>query len=90
MVTVEAATVYRGGNRRWLTLNAAVKAEAIKLIKKKYPTERAHYCDGYVEEPGSHWHDLPRSDVLLRRMSRLVRAAAEIGRNIAQGDGGGV
>lgn len=81
MVTTESATVYRGGNRRWLTLNAAVKAEAIKLIKKKYPTERPHYCDGYVEEPGSHWSDLSRADVLLRRMCRLVRAAAELGKN---------
>lgn len=89
MVTVEAATVYRGGNRRWLTLNAAIKAEAIKLIKKKYPTERQHYRDGYMEDPGSHWSDLPRADVLLRRMCRLVCAAAQIGRNKEQGDGGG-
>jgi hypothetical protein len=76
-VTKETATVYRGGGRRWLTMKAAIKAEAVKRIKVKYPTERQHFRDGYLEDPGSHWSDLPRSDVLLRRMCRLIQASVK-------------
>lgn len=70
-ITTEQATVYRGGGRRWFTLRAAVKAEAIAIIKRRHPTE--------PDEPdvggGWHWTNLPRADVLLRRMCRLTRAA---------------
>jgi hypothetical protein len=71
-VTKEVATVWRGGGRRYLTARAAVKAEAVAIIKAKHPSERHDpECGG-----GFHWTELPRSDVLLRRMCRLVRAAA--------------
>lgn len=76
MVTVETAKIYRGGGRRYLTKKAAIKAEAIAIIKAKYPSERAYYGQGgYMEDPGFHWSGLPRADVLLRRMCRLVRTA---------------
>lgn len=70
-VTTEQATVYRGGGRRWFSLRAAIKAEAIAIIKRKHPSERFDpKCGG-----GWHWTELPRADVLFRRMFRLVRAA---------------
>ena len=77
MITKETAIVYRGGGRRWLTLNAAVKAEAIVVIKKKHPSERGNMT--YPEcDPGFYWRELPRSDVLLRRMCRVIRASSDI------------
>lgn len=77
-VTKESAVVYRGGGRRWLTLGAAIKAEAVKRIKVKHPTERGEtdHSIGY-HDPGFHWRELPRSDVLLRRVCRLVRIASD-------------
>ena len=73
-VRAETATVYRGGRRRWFSLAAAVKAEAVAKIKAKHPTERFDSETG----DGFHWTELPRSDVLLRRMCRLIRAAAPL------------
>jgi len=62
--------------RRYLTKRSAVLAEAKALIKKKYPTERSHTDSfGRIEDPGWHWTNKPRSDVLLRRMCRLVDKA---------------
>lgn len=73
-VTKEHATVYRGGGRRWFGKKAAVKAEAVAIIKRKYPSERSDpECGG-----GFHWTELPRADVLLRRVCRLVNAAGEM------------
>jgi len=75
MVTVETAKVYRGAGRRYFTKNAAIKAEAIAIIKARYPSEREHYDrNGYPEDPGFHWHELKRSEVMLRRMCRLIKA----------------
>ena len=79
MITTETARVYRGGGRRYLTKNAAIKAEAIAIIRAGHPTERAHYSGtGRLENPGFHWHSLPRAEVLLRRMCRLVKRAADL------------
>lgn len=88
MVTTEKTTVYRGGGRRYLTLRSAVQAEARKIIEAKYPTERQYTSyDGQEPDPGWYWRDeIKRSDVLFRRVCRLVRAAAAIG---AQQQGGG-
>jgi hypothetical protein len=85
-VTTEAATVYRGGGRRWFSLKAAIKAEAVAIIKSKHPSEPS---EPEVSYAGWHWTMLPRSDVLLRRMCRLVRASAIRSaalRNNVQGD----
>ena len=74
-VKASTTTVYKGGGRRWLTLETAVKAEAAAIIKRKHPTERSYTAPDMSEhDPGFHWTELPRSDVLLRRMCRLVMA----------------
>jgi len=73
-IFAEAIVVYRSTERgrRFISRRAAIKAEAIALIKKKHPTERADYTDGYCTDPGFHWTELNRSKVLLRRVMRLV------------------
>lgn len=89
-ITRETATVYRGGGRRWFTLDAAVKAEAVRIIKAKYPTERAYReYNGNPGEPGWHWSQLPRSDVLLRRVRALVRREFDRAMLAASPDGQG-
>ena len=72
-VTAETATVYRGARRRFLTLNGAVNEEAKAKIRAKYP------ATPFDPETGEtfHWTGLPRSEVLLRRMCRLIRTAYE-------------
>ncbi len=84
MVKAELATVYRGGGRRYLTMRAAVQAEARKIIEAKHPTERSRTSsDGSEHESGWYWRDeLKRSDVLFRRVCRLVRSS------IGQSQGG--
>jgi hypothetical protein len=69
-VKASTTTVYKGGGRRWLTLDTAVKSEAKAIIKRKHPTEPFDSETG----GGFYWRELPRSDVLLRRMCRLVMA----------------
>lgn len=77
-VTVESATVYRGGGRRFFSKRAAIRAEAVAIIKSKHPTERSEHDEqGRCIDGGWHWTSLPRSDVLFRRVCRLVRAAME-------------
>jgi hypothetical protein len=87
MITIETAKVYRGGGRRYLTLRSAVQAEARKIIEAKYPSERAYTSYDHQEhEPGWYWRDgLKRSDVLFRRLCRLIRAGIAAG----QSQGGG-
>ena len=73
-VSIETAKVYRGGNRRYLTLRSAIQAEARKLIETKYPREKAsHDANGQQYDTGWHWRELQRSDVLFRRVCRLVK-----------------
>lgn len=75
-VVAETRTVYRSERRRrsFLTRGAAIRAEAIAIIKAKYPTEPG---EPDVGDPGWHWSELKRSDVLLRRMLRKVAATPE-------------
>lgn len=89
-VTVETAKVYRGGGRRYLTLRSAIQAEAKKIIEAKYPTERTSYgSHGEIEDPGWYWRDgLKRSDVLFRRLCRVIRASIAAPGSGALGDGG--
>lgn len=76
MIQVESAKVYRSprAGRRYFSLAAAVNAEARAIIKAKYPDERAEYDSGHITYPGFHWVTLPRSEVMYRRLARLVRA----------------
>ena len=70
----ETATVYRGGRRRYFSKSAAIKAEAMAIIKAKHPTERPEYENGHMIFSGWHCSSLPRFDVLLRRMMRLIES----------------
>lgn len=72
MLRAETATVYKSdlAGRRFFTLDAACKAEARAIIKKKYPSEEP---DMEVGMQGWYWHELPRSEVLYRRLVRLIK-----------------
>lgn len=67
----------QAANRHYFTKGAAIKAEARALLIKKHPTEASesepeighHY-------PGWHWTELKRSDVLYRRVVRIVKNAS--------------
>lgn len=70
--------VYRSSRtgRRYLTLRAAIRAEARAIILAKYPSEKPEYENGYTSYPGFYWRDLPNSEKLYRRVVRLVKIAA--------------
>jgi hypothetical protein len=72
-----ACTVYmaKTKGRRYLTLRAAIHAEASALIANKYPSEQADFDDvGRCTYPGFHW----REDENLKRLhARLVRILAK-------------
>lgn len=65
-VTIETATAYRGGGRRWFTRRAAERAEAKAIIKRRCE------CDGgnHVTPPYSCM--LHRDPVRLQRMIHLL------------------
>lgn len=70
------ATVYFSptAKRRFLTKGAAIAAEARALISNKHPAEPAEHDDsGGLIYSGFHWRELPRSEVLYRRVVRLVK-----------------
>jgi hypothetical protein len=77
-VSIETATVYRGGGRRYFTKRAAVRAEARAKLKERCDCD---YCD-HPEMPGRPTEDLPckyhdgseRADKILRRLTRLYMA----------------
>jgi hypothetical protein len=57
--------------RCYLTKRAAIYAEARAIIEERYPSENAEDDTGYE---GWYWKtSIPRSDVLLRRVARLVK-----------------
>lgn len=64
-VTQEIATVYRGGGRRWLTLEAACKAEANRAI-----VSRAKRRGWYDNRGGEDFLSIP--DVWWNRGRRLL------------------
>lgn len=79
MVTAEAATVYRGGGRRWFTLAAACRAQAKTKIKDNC------MCD-YIDHEGYGRQHLPcnyhdgsdHAEKVLRRLTRIyVKAYKE-------------
>lgn len=71
MIEKRQATVYYSptAKRRYLTLGSACKGEATAIIKKKYPTIDFERDTG----AGFYWKELPRSDVLHRRLTKLVK-----------------
>lgn len=79
-VTAYQRTVYRAptAGRSYLTKRAAIYAEAKALIQERHPTERPESDEnGRQYFSGWYWRDLPRSEVLLRRVMRLVKRAME-------------
>lgn len=73
-------TVYKSSfnGRRYLTKQAAIRAEAIAIILKKYPTESPQYSDGYgLIHDGWHWSEINNSKKMLRRLMRKIRKTVE-------------
>lgn len=82
MIEAVTRTVYRAPTkgRSYLTKRAAIRNEAAALIERKHPTERQYIePDGYCSDPGWHWTALPRHEVLLRRVCRLIARATSKG-----------
>lgn len=78
MISQEQATVWRGHGRRYFTKRAAIKSVAVALIKKRHPTEREESDEfGRTTNPGFHWTEIPRWEILLRRVMRLVEKSME-------------
>ena len=76
-VTIETATVYRGGGRRWFTQAAACRAEARARLKVDCG------CD-YIDHEGYGRQYLPcalhhpdRYPKIVRRLTRIYIAAAK-------------
>lgn len=81
MIVPTTRTVYfvPGKGRHYLSKSAAVSAAAKALIEARHPTEKNYTePDGYTHG-GWHWSSLPRSDVLFRRVRRLVLTATPKG-----------
>jgi hypothetical protein len=76
-ITTEAATVYRGGGRRWFTKLSACRAEARAKIKARCA------CDTFdtgVYGTGSitcSLHNADRYPKILRRLTRIYMAATQ-------------
>ncbi len=60
--------------RRYFSRAGAIRAEAIAVIKSRYPTEQPEYMpeNGMQTYSGFHWSELPNSKKLLRRVIRLI------------------
>ena len=81
MIEKTTRTVYRATTkgRAYLTKTAAIKAEARALIENRHPTESSEFDgNGYQTDPGWHWTNLNRSDVLYRRVCRLVKKESNV------------
>ena len=71
MITIETAVVYRSSSgRRYLTKRGAIQSDARKIIVKKYPYEPFDPQDG----SSFRWEQMDRSDVLFRRLCRLIES----------------
>jgi hypothetical protein len=82
-IEAEQRVVYRSSmsGRRFMTLKGAVYSDARKILRTKYPNERPEYEGefGQMTSPGFTWMDLPRSDVMFRRLCRLLITAYKEG-----------
>ena len=63
--------------RHYMTRKSAIRAEACALIEARHPSEKAEYENGFCYYHGFHWTSIPRSDVYLRRVMRLVIRATK-------------
>jgi hypothetical protein len=76
--TIEHATVYRAGGRRWFTEKAAIKAYASAKWRTKHPCEceQGDYASGY---PGYTCPTHDARDAVLPRYIKLLRSALQKG-----------
>ena len=75
MIQVRMKKVYfsESAGRHYLTKRAALQAEARAIIERKHPTERGRVNgDGDYGYCGWHWSSMPRANVMLRRLVRLI------------------
>lgn len=71
--------------RHYFSLAGAVRAEALSMILKKHPTKHCAEDLGIEVSAGFYWaSDIPRSDVLLRRVRRLVAQTYKNGSKATQ------
>lgn len=75
MVTIEQATVYRGGGRRWFSLNAACRAEAKAIMKRKCECDYVDHENYGRQELPCSLHHPDRYSKIVRRLARLVKAS---------------
>lgn len=81
MIKAETRKVFvilRYGRRKtFLTFGAACAAVEREIILKKHPSESPYEGDhGYGQTDGYYWRaDMPRADILLRRMTKIVMRA---------------
>ncbi|MFJ3047024.1 hypothetical protein ACIPEN_14430 [Herbaspirillum chlorophenolicum] len=78
MITEATRKVYFSSvkGRHYMSKVSAIRAEAHALLEMRFPTEQIEYTNGMISYPGFHWTSLPRHEVLLRRVVRLVKRAA--------------
>jgi hypothetical protein len=76
MIQTRTRTVYFATTkgRSYIRKASAIRAETIAIIKAKYPTERGDGSDGYHTWT---WRDLKNSDVLYRRLRRIVARSVQ-------------
>jgi hypothetical protein len=74
MIEARKRTVYysHGKRKHFITKQGAARAEARSIIEKKYPSEDSEYDEIGCTYRGFNWTEMKRSDVLYRRMTRLV------------------
>lgn len=75
--TIETATVYRGGGRRWFSLASACKAEARAKIKTKCECDYCDHGEYGREHLACTLHDPERYPTILRRLTRAYIFAAK-------------
>lgn len=74
-VSSETAKVYRGGGRRWFTLQAACNAQARAKIMERCECEPFDPLEWRVEPITCDMHATERYPKILRRLSKIYRNA---------------
>jgi hypothetical protein len=77
MIQQSTATVYRGGRRRWLSLDAACRAEAKTRLKTHCDCDSGYseYMDNGYEVPPytCGYHQEGRYDKFVRRLAAIYK-----------------
>lgn len=75
MIAKENAQVFRGGGRRWLTKNAACRAEAKAKIRERCDCETVDHGHMGREHITCSYHaDMGRFYKIVRRLARMYAA----------------